>query len=123
MRAEKPVSIRRDWCAKTLAGTVLGFALALIASDLFSTLANDIPAAIRAQLDRKIGRLVLEYREGEYVQSGLWIVRQHLKVVQQDGKQGVYAECVANASEYHRYRRAFADICLGLTVRPVSAKG
>ena len=50
MRAEKPVSIRRDWCAKTLAGTVLGFALALIASDLFSTLANDIPAAIRAQL-------------------------------------------------------------------------
>jgi hypothetical protein len=80
-------------------------------------------AAIRAQLDRKAERLVLEYREGEYVQSGLWIVRQHLKVVQQDGKQGVYAECVANASEYHRYRRAFADICLGLTVRPVSAKG
>ncbi len=80
-------------------------------------------AAIRAQLDRKAGRLVLEYREGEYVQSGLWIVRQHLKVVQQDGRQGVFAECVANASEYHRYRRAFADICLGLTVRPVAPRG
>ena len=78
--------------------------------------------AIRSQLDRKAGRLVLEYREGEYVQNGLWIVRQHLRVVQQDGRQGVVAECVANASEYHRYRRAFADLCLGLTVRPVPVK-
>ena len=79
-------------------------------------------AAIRSQLDRKAGRLVLEYREGEYVQNGLWIVRQHLRVVQQDGKQGVVAECAANASEYHRYRRAFADLCLGLTVRAAPAK-
>lgn len=50
MKAAKSVSLRRDWCAKTLAGTVLGFALALIASGLFSTLAKDIPAGIRAQL-------------------------------------------------------------------------
>lgn len=80
-------------------------------------------AAINTRLDRKAGRLVLEYREGEYVQSGLWILRQHLRVVQQDGKQAVIAECMANASEYHRYRRAFAELCLGMTVRPLSSKG
>lgn len=80
-------------------------------------------AAISTRLDRKAGRLVLEYREGEYVQNGLWILRQHLQVIQQDGKQMVTAECVANASEYHRYRRAFADLCLGMNVRPLAAKG
>lgn len=80
-------------------------------------------AAISTRLDRKAGRLVLEYREGEYVQNGLWILRQHLRVIQQDGKQAVMAECVANASEYHRYRRAFADLCLGMNVRPLPSKG
>lgn len=80
-------------------------------------------AAIRTRLDRQAGRLVLEYREGEYVQNGLWILRQHLQVLQLDGKQVVTAECVANASEYHRYRRAFTDLCLGMNVRAPAAKG
>lgn len=80
-------------------------------------------AATTIRLDRKADRLVLAYREGEYVQNGLWILRQHLQVVQLDGKQGVMAACVANASEYHRYRRAFAELCLGMAVRPQSSKG
>lgn len=50
MRSGKSVPVRRDWCAKTLAGVVLGFALALIGSGLFSALATGIAPAIRAQL-------------------------------------------------------------------------
>lgn len=70
----------------------------------------------KVQLQRNIGRLVLEYREGEYVQNSLWIVRNHLRVVQQDGRNALWADCAANASEFHRYRKAFAALCLGATV-------
>lgn len=78
-------------------------------------------AASKVQLDERSGRLVLEYREGEYVQNSLWIVRRHLRVVQQDGRQSVTADCAANASEFHRYRKAFVALCLGSTVRPAGA--
>ncbi len=73
-------------------------------------------AAGKVQLDRKSGRLVLEYREGEYVQNSLWIVRSHLRVVQQDGRSALFADCAANASEFHRYRKAFVALCLGASV-------
>ncbi|SCK28879.1 hypothetical protein [Vogesella sp. LIG4] len=73
-------------------------------------------AAGKAELQRKTGRLVLEYREGEYVLNGLWILRSHLRVVQQDGRSALYADCAANASEFHRYRKAFAALCLGASV-------
>ncbi|WP_174874277.1 hypothetical protein [Vogesella oryzae] len=70
----------------------------------------------KVQLQRATGRLVLEYREGEYVQNSLWILRSHLRVVQQDGRSAVLADCAANASEFHRYRKAFAALCLGASV-------
>lgn len=42
--------IRRDWLAKTLAGTVLGLTLGLGCSAVFSVLATGLPLAVRAQL-------------------------------------------------------------------------
>jgi hypothetical protein len=43
-------AIRRDWIAKTLAGALLGFALALGASGLFSHLNAAMPLSVRGQL-------------------------------------------------------------------------
>jgi hypothetical protein len=48
MTKEKP--IRRDWLAKTLAGTLLGLTLAFGCSGLFILFNPDMAAAIRAQL-------------------------------------------------------------------------
>lgn len=42
--------IRRDWLSKTLAGTLLGFTLALGASGLFALAASGLPMATKAQL-------------------------------------------------------------------------
>jgi hypothetical protein len=50
MAHAKPQAIRRDWITKTLAGVLLGFALGLGASGLFSQLNGDIPLAVRGQL-------------------------------------------------------------------------
>lgn len=78
-------------------------------------------AAQSVNLDKRGGRLVLSYREGQYVQHGLWIVSQRLVVWQPVGKgRFVRAQCSANAAEFARYRRAFTDICMGMTL---SAKG
>lgn len=49
-RPHKPASIRRDWVAKTLAGALLGFALALGASAVLAALTQAIPLATRSQL-------------------------------------------------------------------------
>lgn len=43
-------TLRRHWLAKTLAGVVLGFALAIGVSGVFSLLARSIPMGTRAQL-------------------------------------------------------------------------
>ena len=81
------------------------------------------PAQV-VRLDRQRGRLVLSYREGLYVQSGLWIVSQQLVVWQQQGDgRYIKAHCSANAAEYARYRRVFADICLGLAVTKKTEAG
>ncbi len=50
IRNEKPAPIRRDWTSKTLAGVLLGLALALGASGLLSHFTQDIPLTTRAQL-------------------------------------------------------------------------
>lgn len=46
----KPAPIQRDWVSKSLAGAVLGFALALGASALLAHLTADIALATRSQL-------------------------------------------------------------------------
>lgn len=50
MKTAKPAPIRRDWVSKTLAGALLGFALALGCSALLAALTRDIPLATRSQL-------------------------------------------------------------------------
>lgn len=50
MTPSKPPPIRRDWISKTLAGTLLGLALALGASGLFSHLNAGMPLSVRGQL-------------------------------------------------------------------------
>lgn len=50
MNTAKPRPIQRDWVSKTLAGTLLGFSLALGCSGLF-TLANpDMALSVKGQL-------------------------------------------------------------------------
>lgn len=46
----KPAPIRRDWLAKSLAGTLLGFTLAFGCSGLFALAAQGMPPSPRAQL-------------------------------------------------------------------------
>jgi hypothetical protein len=48
--ASKAAPFRRDWVAKTSAGTLLGFTLALSCSGLFSWCAGDMALTIKAQL-------------------------------------------------------------------------
>lgn len=50
VRTPRDSSIQRDWWSKTLAGLLLGLALALGFSALFAGLATDMPLPIRAQL-------------------------------------------------------------------------
>lgn len=50
MKRDKPAPIRRDWISKSLAGAVLGFALALGASSLLAALTAEMPLATRSQL-------------------------------------------------------------------------
>lgn len=46
----KPNPIQRDWVAKTFAGALLGFTLALGCSGLFAALNPGMPLSVRAQL-------------------------------------------------------------------------
>ncbi|MFT3814676.1 MAG: hypothetical protein QM740_15070 [Acidovorax sp.] len=46
----KPAPVRRDWVSKTLAGALLGLALAVSASGLFAALAAAMPLPLRGQL-------------------------------------------------------------------------
>jgi len=50
MSTTKTKAIAPDWLSKTLAGTLLGFTLAVGCSGLFSWLASDMPLSIRGQL-------------------------------------------------------------------------
>ncbi|MBR0565426.1 hypothetical protein J5J83_04750 [Azoarcus sp. L1K30] len=50
MIGAKPGAVARDWFAKTSAGALLGFTLAIGCSGLFSCLASDMPLSIRGQL-------------------------------------------------------------------------
>ncbi|MBN9460901.1 MAG: hypothetical protein J0H00_06710 [Burkholderiales bacterium] len=50
MTNARPAPIRRDWLAKTLAGTLLGFTLALGCSGLFVLLNPDMATPVKAQL-------------------------------------------------------------------------
>jgi len=50
MKPAKPAPIRRDWISKSLAGVLLGFALAMGASAALAALTAGIPLATRSQL-------------------------------------------------------------------------
>ncbi|MFD4840086.1 hypothetical protein ACFWP0_21475 [Achromobacter sp. NPDC058515] len=50
MKPAKPAPIRRDWISKSLAGSLLGFALALGASALLAAAMAGVPLATRSQL-------------------------------------------------------------------------
>ncbi|MBD9382383.1 hypothetical protein IB258_14095 [Achromobacter sp. ACM02] len=50
MKPVKPAPIRRDWISKSLAGALLGFALAMGASATLAALTAGIPLATRSQL-------------------------------------------------------------------------
>ena len=50
MTITKPPAIRRDWLSKTLAGTVLGFTLAIACSGLFALLTPGLAMNAKAQL-------------------------------------------------------------------------
>jgi hypothetical protein len=50
MSSTKPLPIQRDWISKSLAGAVLGLALALLASGLLAVLLADMPLPLRGQL-------------------------------------------------------------------------
>lgn len=50
MRRKKLPPIKRDWISKTLAGLILGFALAMATSGVFSKVTMDMASASRIQL-------------------------------------------------------------------------
>jgi len=50
MTPAKPAPVQRDWVSKTLAGALLGLALALGASGVFSQLNAAMPLPVRGQL-------------------------------------------------------------------------
>lgn len=50
MSTTKHKAIAPDWVSKTLAGTLLGFTLAIGCAGLFSWLAAEMPLSIRGQL-------------------------------------------------------------------------
>ena len=78
--------IRRDWIAKTLAGTLLGFTLALGASGLFSQLNAGMPLSVRGQLAMWmvppvwLGTLSGVYFFGSGVRAWLWLGAANLLV-------------------------------------------
>lgn len=50
MTTSRPAPIRRDWISKTLAGSLLGFTLAMGCSGLFMLLPPALPLPVKAQL-------------------------------------------------------------------------
>lgn len=66
----------------------------------------------------KKGRLETDFRGGQYVDNGLWIVRQTKMVLQRIEKTSgiIDARCAANAAEYRSYRRALESICKSIEV-------
>lgn len=50
MDTHKPPPIQRDWVAKSVAGTLLGFGLALSVSGLFVRLNPDMALSVKGQL-------------------------------------------------------------------------
>lgn len=50
MNTAKPKAIAHDWLSKTLAGTLLGFTLAIGCAGLFNGLAGGMPLGVRGQL-------------------------------------------------------------------------
>ncbi len=49
-RRDRPRPVRPDWISKTLAGLLLGFSLANIASGLLMTRLRDVPLEVSGQL-------------------------------------------------------------------------
>jgi hypothetical protein len=77
---------------------------------------GDREAAQILRFTPKTGRLVAEYREGGYVSSRLWIVRQNLNLYQRVGKKRLLEVlCAANASEYKTYRHNLETICTSVS--------
>lgn len=79
MTHAKPAPIQRDWVSKTLAGTLLGLALALGASGVFSQLNAAMPLPVRGQLAMWmvpplwLGTLGLVYFFQSGLRAWLWL--------------------------------------------------
>jgi len=82
----------------------------------YRTAQGDREAAEALRYTPKSGRLIVEYREGRYVSSQLWIVRRNLNLYQRiDKKRLLEVRCAANASEYKTYRHNLETICTTIT--------
>lgn len=79
MTQAKPAPVQRDWVSKTLAGTLLGLALALGASGVFSQLNAAMPLPVRGQLAMWmvpplwLGTLGLVYFFQSGLRAWLWL--------------------------------------------------
>lgn len=79
MTPAKPAPVQRDWVSKTLAGTLLGLALALGASGVFSQLNAAMPLPVRGQLAMWmvpplwLGTLGLVYFFQSGLRAWLWL--------------------------------------------------
>lgn len=79
MTPAKPAPVQRDWVSKTLAGTLLGLALALGASGVFSQLNIAMPLPVRGQLAMWmvppiwLGTLGLVYFFQSGLRAWLWL--------------------------------------------------
>jgi hypothetical protein len=60
------------------------------------------------------GRLVAEYREGQFEAQGLWLVRRHLLVDQKAGRGVIEAHCSAADAEFQHYKRQLNLVCASI---------
>lgn len=59
----------------------------------------------------RLGRLTAEYREGQFVSGGLWLVRHYLLVYQKSGKNMIEASCSSTDTEFRHYRAQLNLVC------------
>lgn len=72
---------------------------------------GDREPAINLQHNSKLGRLSAEYREGQFVTGGLWLVRHYLVTYQKVGKLVIEASCSSTDAEYRQYRQQLNLVC------------
>jgi hypothetical protein len=67
--------------------------------------------AINLQHHTRLGRLTAEYREGQFVTGGLWLVRHYVVTYQKIGKLMIEASCSSTDAEYRHYRQQLNLVC------------